>query len=61
MSRNWFGLALLSDPQTSGGLPVSSDSPAVAEMLGLFQRRDFLDVAIIDDIVAGTSSITVNP
>ena len=53
--------SLTHDPQTSGCLLVYCDPSGVAEILVLFQRRDFLDAAIIDDIVAGTSTITVNP
>lgn len=51
--------ALLSDPQTSGGLLVSCDSAAVPEVLALFRNGDFLDAAVIGDIVAGTSTIKV--
>ncbi len=53
--------ALLSDPQTSGGLLVSCDPLAVDEVLALFRNGDFLEAAVIGDIVAGTSKITVNP
>jgi selenide,water dikinase len=53
--------ALLSDPQTSGGLLVSCDPLAVDEVLALFRNGDFLEAAVIGDIVAGTSKIAVNP
>lgn len=51
--------ALLSDPQTSGGLLVSCDPAAVPAVLELFRNGDFLEAAVIGDIVAGTSTVKV--
>jgi selenide, water dikinase len=63
--RNWTGYgaevelpqsfapadrALLSDPQTSGGLLVSCAPQAVDEVLALFRRRGFADAAVIGEI-----------
>ncbi len=53
--------ALLSDPQTSGGLLVSCDPSAVEDVLALFRAGDFLEAAVIGDIVTGTSTIKVSP
>jgi selenide,water dikinase len=53
--------ALLSDPQTSGGLLVSCDAEAVPAVLELFRNGDFLEAAVIGDIVMGTSTVKVSP
>jgi selenide,water dikinase len=53
--------ALLSDPQTSGGLLVSCHPSAVSSVLELFRNGDFLEAAVIGDIVTGTSTIKVSP
>lgn len=65
--RNWSGYgaevslpdafpavdrALLTDPQTSGGLLVSCDAAAVAEVLAVFRRHGFAAAAEIGEIVA---------
>lgn len=39
--------ALLSDPQTSGGLLVSCAPEAVADVLAVFQRHGFHDAAVV--------------
>jgi selenide,water dikinase len=52
--------ALLSDPQTSGGLLVCCDAGSVEQVLEIFRNGDFLDAAVIGDIVAGTSTVEVN-
>ena len=72
--RNWLGYghdvvlgeaisavqkALLTDPQTSGGLLVSCDPAAVEEVLALFQREGFADAAVIGEMQAGTAGIEV--
>ncbi|MEB0031658.1 selenide, water dikinase SelD [Undibacterium sp. RTI2.1] len=44
--------ALLSDPQTSGGLLVSCSADAVEDVLALFKADNFFDAAVIGDIVA---------
>ncbi|WP_295750622.1 selenide, water dikinase SelD [Undibacterium sp.] len=52
--------ALLSDPQTSGGLLVACDAGSVERVLEIFRNGDFLDASVIGDIVAGTSTVEVN-
>ena len=63
--RNWDGYgaeveligfnavdqALLSDPQTSGGLLVSCDAAAVDEVLSVFRRHGFEQAAEIGEVV----------
>ncbi|MNK41231.1 Selenide, water dikinase [compost metagenome] len=51
--------ALLSDPQTSGGLLVACDPAAVDEVLALFQREGFADAAVIGEMSAGAAKIEV--
>lgn len=43
--------ALLSDPQTSGGLLVSCSADAVPEVLAVFQRHGFAQAAQVGEIV----------
>lgn len=43
--------ALLTDPQTSGGLLVSCDAAAVDEVLALFQQHGFMHAAEIGEIM----------
>jgi selenide,water dikinase len=65
--RNWAGYgaevllpdtfaaedqALLTDPQTSGGLLVSCTPAAVGEVLAIFQRHGFEGAAVIGEVVA---------
>ena len=65
--RNWAGYgsdielaadfaaedkALLTDPQTSGGLLVSCDAASVAEVMAVFHRHGFATVADIGEVVA---------
>ncbi len=65
--RNWAGYGaqillpsgfaaadqvLLTDPQTSGGLLVSCAPSAVAEVMAVFERHGFADVAEIGEIRA---------
>ncbi|MEO7247350.1 MAG: selenide, water dikinase SelD, partial [Novosphingobium sp.] len=45
--------ALLSDPQTSGGLLVSCSADSAAEVLATFRRHGFACAAIIGEVVAG--------
>lgn len=52
--------ALLSDPQTSGGLLVACDADSVQQVLEIFRRGDFMDAAVIGDIVTGASIVEVN-
>jgi selenide,water dikinase len=73
-ARNWSGYghlvsladslgdaerALLSDPQTSGGLLVSCAPHAVDQVLGLFRREHFSEATVIGDIVEGEARISV--
>jgi selenide,water dikinase len=68
--RNWAGYgtdvalpagfadvdrALLTDPQTSGGLLVSCDPAAVDEVLAIFRRHGFADAAVVGGIEAAGS------
>jgi len=73
--RNWAGYgesvvlsesispvqqALLTDPQTSGGLLVSCDPASVPEVLCLFQREGFAHAAVIGEVVDGPARVFVN-
>jgi selenide,water dikinase len=51
--------ALLTDPQTSGGLLVSCDPASAAAVLALFAREGFADAAIIGRMEAGDARVTV--
>jgi selenide,water dikinase len=42
--------ALLTDPQTSGGLLVSCSADAVEEVLALFHHHDFMSATVIGEI-----------
>ncbi|MFZ6640477.1 selenide, water dikinase SelD [Undibacterium sp. TC4M20W] len=53
--------ALLTDPQTSGGLLVACDPAVVEDVLRIFRQGGFLEAAVIGDIVAGEPSIAVLP
>lgn len=44
--------ALLSDPQTSGGLLVSCSPQVVDEVLGIFQKHHFMNACIIGEMIA---------
>ncbi|MDB5931784.1 MAG: selenophosphate synthase, partial [Polaromonas sp.] len=46
--------ALLSDPQTSGGLLVSCSPDSADAVLALFHSQGFLDAAVIGDVAAGS-------
>ncbi len=48
--------ALLSDPQTSGGLLVSCDPASVDEVLAIFHRHGFAEAAEVGSIVAADGS-----
>jgi selenide, water dikinase len=73
-ARNWAGYgehvrldpaldevvrALLTDPQTSGGLLVACDPSSVEEVLALFQRDGFADAAVIGELAAGEPAVEV--
>ena len=51
--------ALLSDPQTSGGLLVSCAPEAVNAVLALFQRDGFGEAAVVGEMQAGPAGINV--
>jgi selenide,water dikinase len=48
--------ALLSDPQTSGGLLVACAPEAVADVLAIFQRHGFAAAAEVGDITAAVGA-----
>lgn len=51
--------ALLTDPQTSGGLLVACDPGAVDEVLALFAREGFGDAAVVGRMEAGAVGVAV--
>jgi selenide,water dikinase len=51
--------ALLTDPQTSGGLLVSIDPGSVDEVLALFKREGFGEAAVIGRMEAGLPRVSV--
>ncbi|WP_426106487.1 selenide, water dikinase SelD [Massilia sp. TSP1-1-2] len=51
--------ALLTDPQTSGGLLVSCDPGSVDEVLALFTREGFASAAVIGSMQEGAARIDV--
>ena len=53
--------ALLTDPQTSGGLLVSCDPGSVAEVLALFAREGFGSAAVIGQMHEGAARVEVQP
>ena len=71
--RNWAGYgqyvtlnnvddtmkALLTDPQTSGGLLVACSPAAAAEVLAVFRAEGFGSAAVIGELAAG-HGITVD-
>ena len=72
--RNWAGYgndialpanfadadqALLTDPQTSGGLLVSCEPQALPEVLATFARHGFADAAVVGRIEAGPARLEV--
>ncbi|MBK6865707.1 MAG: selenide, water dikinase SelD [Ideonella sp.] len=73
--RNWAGYgreisvpadfapadrALLTDPQTSGGLLVSCDPAALPDVLAIFRRHGFGAAAAIGQVRAGAPGVVVN-
>jgi selenide,water dikinase len=72
-SRNWKGYgnlidlngygeierALLTDPQTSGGLLVACAPESADEVLQVFESEGFHHAAVIGEVSAGTPAITV--
>ncbi|MEO5672232.1 MAG: selenide, water dikinase SelD [Ramlibacter sp.] len=71
-ARNWAGYggevqvpagfgpanqALLSDPQTSGGLLVSCSREVVNEVIAVFRRHGFQDAAVIGEVGTGAALV----
>ena len=72
-ARNWTGYgksvvldtkrfgdaerALLTDPQTSGGLLVACAPDAVTQVLAIFLQQGFAQAAVIGDVVAGEALV----
>ena len=52
--------ALLTDPQTSGGLLVSCAADTVTEVLSIFLQQGFSHVSVIGEVVAGEPAIMVS-
>jgi len=52
--------AILTDPQTSGGLLVSCAPDTVTEVLSIFLQQGFSHVSVIGEIVAGEPAIAVS-
>jgi selenide,water dikinase len=73
-ARNWDGYghdvvlrglgdverALLTDPQTSGGLLVACDQHAVDAVLGIFREAGFARAAVIGSLSAGAAQVCVS-
>ena len=72
--RNWSGYgerirlgaklgdaekALLTDPQTSGGLLVACDPAACDEVLAIFRDDGFADAAVVGEIIEGAGQVQV--
>ncbi|HZX33704.1 MAG TPA: selenide, water dikinase SelD, partial [Rhodocyclaceae bacterium] len=51
--------ALLTDPQTSGGLLVSCSPDTVTEVLSIFLQQGFAHVSVIGEVVDGEGRVTV--
>jgi selenide, water dikinase len=73
-ARNWSGYggdvalgaslgnierALLTDPQTSGGLLVACAAAAVEEVLAIFRSEGFAGAAVIGEMIAGAPRVAV--
>jgi selenide,water dikinase len=51
--------ALLTDPQTSGGLLVACAAESAATVLGIFRDEGFADAAVIGDVRVGAPGLTI--
>jgi selenide,water dikinase len=51
--------AILTDPQTSGGLLVACAPEAVSEVLDCFHAAGFSRAAVIGDVEAGEPGVSV--
>ena len=73
-ARNWAGYghdvvlpaditpvqqALLTDPQTSGGLLVACDASSADEVLALFRGEGFGDAAVVGTVLEGPTQVIV--
>jgi selenide,water dikinase len=54
------GRALLTDPQTSGGLLVACAPEASDEILGIFRSDGFQQAAIVGEVLAGAAEVQVD-
>jgi selenide,water dikinase len=52
--------ALLTDPQTSGGLLVACDAASVDEVLALFAREGFAQAAVVGEMASGPARVEVS-
>jgi selenide,water dikinase len=52
--------AILTDPQTSGGLLVACTPDAVDEVMGVFRRHGFGMAAVIGHLEAGPAGVVVS-
>ncbi|MFY1992846.1 selenide, water dikinase SelD [Achromobacter xylosoxidans] len=52
--------ALLTDPQTAGGLLVACDPQAAQAVLELFREQGFADASVVGDMVAGDALVRVD-
>ncbi|MFM9916201.1 MAG: selenide, water dikinase SelD [Rhizobacter sp.] len=52
-------IALLSDPQTSGGLLVSCSADKVDEVLAIFRLQGFAQAAVIGEVTDGPTGLSV--
>jgi selenide,water dikinase len=53
--------AILTDPQTSGGLLVACAPESVAEVMAVFKRHGFDWAAVIGGLETGPAGVTVTP
>ena len=75
-ARNWAGSqqdirldpaitpvqqALLTDPQTSGGLLVACDAESVEQVLALFHTHGFSEAAVVGEMINGEARVDVLP
>jgi selenide,water dikinase len=52
--------ALLTDPQTSGGLLVACDPASCDEVMEIFRSEGFGHAAVVGEMVAGPPQVAVN-
>ena len=53
--------ALLTDPQTSGGLLVACDADSVEQVLAIFYAHGFQEAAVVGEMMNGEAEVTVLP